>query len=207
MAKRTLIPSVSSIDTLLSQSKRIRAKAWQLVSLDRFKEGYSYPSGGSRLQGQFDAARRSLATRELFEKLESLGLVRINIIPDAHCSMDDLKGDCYDVALNASTVPGGERTIKAQEKAFEAKVERDGVWGVVGEYRTSADEQWEQADSCFGFVGDDWKDSGTDTDIMYATLKALSDAWDDCCKHCGRPRKHKTVKDTGEDPERFDGMS
>jgi hypothetical protein len=67
-------------------------------------------------------------------------------------------------------------------------VDRDGVWGIVGEYFDG--ERWQHADSCFGFVGDDWKNSGYDTDIMRATLDEAKDV--SVCRCCGRPIVKKT---------------
>ena len=67
---------------------------------------------------------------------------------------------------------------------------RQGVWGIVGEYFDG--EVWQHADSCFGFVGDDWKNSGYDTDIMQATLDAARDA--SVCRCCGRPMLTRTAR-------------
>jgi hypothetical protein len=57
------------------------------------------------------------------------------------------------------------------------------VWGIIGEYFDG--EKWQHADSCFGFVGEDWKYSGYDTDIMQVTLNAIKEAR--VCRCCGRP--------------------
>jgi hypothetical protein len=59
--------------------------------------------------------------------------------------------------------------LERERKAEVERVERDGVWGVVGEFFDG--EEWQHADSCFGFIGDDWKDSGYDVDIMASTLR------------------------------------
>ena len=91
------------------------------------------------------------------------GNVRLRVVPDELCSFEDLEGDCFE--------------------EFIAKLNQEGVWGIVGEYFDG--EVWQHADSCFGFVGDDWKNSGYDTDIMQATLDAARDAG--VCHCCGRP--------------------
>lgn len=50
------------------------------------------------------------------------------------------------------------------------RINRDGAWNVVGEFWNG--QEWECTDSCCGFVGDDWENSGYDTDIMSATIDA-----------------------------------
>jgi hypothetical protein len=54
-----------------------------------------------------------------------------------------------------------------------SRIERNGVVGVIGEYWNGT--EWVHADSCWGFIGDDWQNSGYDTDIMAATLDAYHD--------------------------------
>lgn len=50
------------------------------------------------------------------------------------------------------------------------RIERDGVVGLIGQYWNG--DEWEHADSCWSFIGDDWRDSGYDTDIMAETIRA-----------------------------------
>jgi hypothetical protein len=60
-----------------------------------------------------------------------------------------------------------------KHKCDEARrCEREGVYGLVGQARDSHG-QWHTADGCWGFVGDDWRGSGYDTDIMRAALDLL----------------------------------
>jgi hypothetical protein len=106
-------------------------------------------------------------------------------VPDETCSFEDLEGDCFnpkaDPEISASR-------LQRDREEFIATVNREGVSGIVGEYFDG--EVWQHADSCFGFVGDDWKHSGYDTDIMRATLDAANDAR--ICRCCGRPIVRKT---------------
>src|ERR1700693_6591303 len=95
-------------------------------------------------------------------------------------SLEDLEGDGFNPKANPDI---SASKLQRDREVFIAKVNREGVWGVIGEYFDG--EQWRHADSCFGFVGDDWKDSGYDTDIMRATLDESSGARD--CRCCGRP--------------------
>lgn len=108
------------------------------------------------------------------------GNVRLRLVPDETCSLEDLEGDCFDPKANPN-IPASR--LQRDREEFIAKVNRDGVWGIVGEYFDG--DVWQHADSCFGFVGEDWKCSAYDTDIMRSTLDAARNArvW----RCCGRP--------------------
>jgi hypothetical protein len=107
------------------------------------------------------------------------GNVRLRVVPDETCSVGDLEGDCFNPGANPN-IPDSQ--LQRDREEFIAKVNREGLWGIIGEYFDG--EAWLHADSCFGFVGDDWKHSGYDTDIMRATLDAVKDAR--ICRCCGR---------------------
>ena len=79
------------------------------------------------------------------------GKFRLKIVPDEHLCEDDLFGDTFDIEMHKDTVPGGERTIKAQYKAAVERVERDGVWGLILEKQCPNCASWEHVESCFGF--------------------------------------------------------
>lgn len=96
------------------------------------------------------------------------GSVRLRIVADDCCNFDDLEGDTFDPDVN-SDVPRAR--LEREQKEFREKVNRDGVWGVIGEYFNG--KEWVHVDSCFGFVGEDWKESGYDIDIMRATIDAM----------------------------------
>jgi hypothetical protein len=108
------------------------------------------------------------------------GNVRLRIVPDEICCLEDLEGDCFNAKTNPD-IPASK--LERDREEFIAKVNREGVCGVIGEFFDG--EQWQHSDSCFGFVGDDWKSSGYDTDIMRATLNEAEDAR--VCRCCGRP--------------------
>jgi hypothetical protein len=113
------------------------------------------------------------------------GNVRLRIVPDDSCSLEDLEGDCFNPETN-SDIP--ESRLQRDREEFIATVNREGVWGIIGEYFDG--EEWQHGDSCFGFVGEDWQHSGYDTEIMRATLDAARDAR--VCRRCGRPIVKKT---------------
>jgi hypothetical protein len=132
---------------------------------------------GWHARNAYEAAK----TRAAWDAAEANGLVRLQVLPDASGDLENLKGDTF----NPKYVTHISRAqLEREEKAFEDRVERDGVVGIVGEYHDG--ETWRHADSCWGFVGDDWRDSGTDTDVMASTLEALEAL--EHCPTCGRPK-------------------
>jgi hypothetical protein len=156
--------------TQLADSPNIRRKAIAILHRREFLEAYSYPTGGSPLQGRYRALRRSLAVRAIFSTLEEMGLVRLRIAPDESADLADLKGDCFDPSANPNIPP---TRLKAEERALEERVERDGVWGLISEYRPNPDSNpdnrnsWHCADNCWGF--------GCDTDAMDSAIQQLAD--------------------------------
>lgn len=102
-------------------------------------------------------ALRSARIRAEFAALEGES-VRLRLMPDydptnaIECACDD-----------------AERcTARNRERA-----ERDGVWGIVAEYRDPVTGDWCHASSVWGFIGDDWENSGYDDDVRKAALDAL----------------------------------
>lgn len=100
---------------------------------------------------------------------ESRGRVGLDILPDTDVSFDNLTGDCFNPKYNLGI---SATNLKRQEKAFLDKVNNDGVWGIVGYAYVGKYGTRKDIDSCWGFVGDDWRNSGYDLDIMQATLEA-----------------------------------
>ena len=124
---------------------------------------------------QLAHAKRKAHILEQWEQAESLELVRLRIEPDEMVDLDDLLGDMYNPDVN----PDIEPEKLEQEKKWELdRIDRDGVWGVIGEYKCPICGHWVQVDSCWGFVGDDWKESGYDIDIMAETLEQAKTV---CC--------------------------
>jgi len=74
-----------------------------------------------------------------------------------------------------------------EKKEIQKRVENEGVWGVKASWRLSEDDvtdhgrlimssEWEEADATWGFIGDDWKDSGYDTDLMRSAMNGFLEA-------------------------------
>jgi len=88
--------------------------------------------------------------------------VQLAIVPDCDIDLSYLdQEDCFSTSAKQETID---------------RCNRDGAWGIVGQYRLTDESEWITVDSCWGFVGDDWENSGYDIDIMQATLDALRDA-------------------------------
>lgn len=93
--------------------------------------------------------------------------VRLLAALDTDFQLEDLKGDTYNRKVNPD-VP--EERMAREELEFEERVERQGVYGLIGEVRTD-ETTWEHVDSCWGFVGEDYLNSGYDADIAQAVIQ------------------------------------
>ena len=122
------------------------------------------------------AALFSARTRKAWSDIDGV-LVRLRCEPDEFADFDDLCGDTYSHEANPDI--SRERLDREREE-FRALVERDGVWGIIGEYRLNEDLEWVQVDSCWGFAGysdpTDPDENGYVDDICSATLAELADA-------------------------------
>ena len=108
---------------------------------------------------------------------EQADLVRLSIVADdTGWDLDELFGDTYNPKVNSDIDP--ERLARERREEVE-RVNSEGVWGIVGQYRCPCCKTWINADSIWGFVGEDWKDSVYDTDIQDTTLKARADVLSD----------------------------
>lgn len=113
------------------------------------------------------AAYRSAKTHARWRVAECDGLVRIVLTQDE---------DAYDVSYVDTWDDASHHEKERIKKDILSQVARDGVWTITGEYRQSDDDDWTAIDSVGGFVGDDWRDSGYDVDVMLTTLDALDEA-------------------------------
>lgn len=134
-------------------------------------EGVPAAYAWSRAKHSVEYDRRKAEVTARWNDAEAAGLVRLEIKPDEFSSPDDLFGDTYDPKCHPD-IPA--RQIEAERKAEIERINHDGVWGIIGEYRCCACNSWNHADSVWGFIGEDWKDSGYDLDVMEQTLDALN---------------------------------
>ena len=62
-----------------------------------------------------------------------------------------------------------------EHRSMAERIERDGMYGIKSEYRHPTTGEWIEADhGCWGFIGDDWKDSGYDVDAMSTAIEERS---------------------------------
>jgi hypothetical protein len=104
----------------------------------------------------YDAASCLAAakTEILWNIYEHADLVRLRWEPDECADISWIDQDCFDDRYRSETL---------------AQIERDGMWGLVGEYRVG--DSWVTADSCWGFIGQDAH--VYEQDIKSQTLEAL----------------------------------
>ena len=123
------------------------------------------------------------AVSVLWARLEAAGLVRLVWKPDGHTPAEDLLDSDFETRGYYRTA-GGERELRAQDRAQREKLDLDGAWGLLGEYRLApcgkcspwnAEEcyhvGWKQGDGVWGFVGQDAL--GYELGIQEATIEAL----------------------------------
>ena len=152
---------------------RLRAKgwiakeAWRAAGVNERWEA----AGGHTVDGTDSVLVRSR---------EDDAMVRAVILPDTDPDLSWLDIDNGPVLV-------GNRWMSSQEYGdmVRARAMTDGVYFVVTQYWDG--EVWQDADSCGGFIGEDWNDSGYDTDMMESALDALSEV--KACPTCGRPEK------------------
>ena len=96
-----------------------------------------------------DAYRAAVVSTE-FEALEHDGRVSLELAPDLDADLSYLEQDHF---------------TDYREEIY-ARANEEGCWGVVVKVEGAA------IDSVWGFIGDDWKDSGHDTDLKLAAIEA-----------------------------------
>lgn len=114
-------------------------------------------------------AYRVAITRIRFAALENLDLVRLEVVDDFSPDLSFLDQEDFNDTRQGIALTKQTRRLATDE----------GVYGIVGQYRLSEDDEWEHADSCYGFIG--YVDARPETnhvapDIMDATIDAYAAA-------------------------------
>lgn len=109
------------------------------------------------------AAWRAAKTNAEWDAAEWEELVKLDVIPEF---------DVYDDSF-IDTWGLSPKKAEAEKKEIHQRIERDGCWIIVSYFRPDRDAEWIAVDSVGGFIGDDYKDSGYDTDLKRAALDAL----------------------------------
>lgn len=92
------------------------------------------------------------------------GLVRLLLVADDRAEVDAIIGDHDDT-----------RQGRAYAETVRKRIEDEGVWGVVPQYRLQPGDDWTDTDGAvWGFVGDDW--IGCSEDFASCALRGLEDA-------------------------------
>ena len=103
-------------------------------------------------------ALRDARTNTRFQAYEDAGFARLRVVPDED-PQHALDGDFSPSML----------------RALRERVYQEGTWGLVVEVRHPLGGDWEHVDSIWGFIGDDWQDSGYDADIKSNAIARLDD--------------------------------
>lgn len=117
------------------------------------------------------SAKHKVKTQNLWE--EAGDSVRLRVEPDYTFYPEDLMGDAYNPEANPDINP---TLLEKQKKEFIQRCEREGIYFLIGEYECPCCGEWTVADSVGGFVGDDWKGSRHDIDIMNTTVEAYRES-------------------------------
>lgn len=128
----------------------------------------------------WEQCKREARIRNEWQTLEDEKVRLVVESDDSGLTFDDITGDTFNPDVNPD-VPAHIMERQRQEEID--RINRDGITCVIGQYYNG--ESWVTVDSVGGFVGDDWKDSGYDLDIMESTLEAFHNL--KTCPCCGRP--------------------
>lgn len=82
------------------------------------------------------------------------------------------------------------RGFQASAKRERERADRDGCWGLVAYIRVSPDHKWEEADSLWGFIGDDVLEPYAFEQVAAEALAKLEDLMSSVCPTCGRSGAH-----------------
>lgn len=95
----------------------------------------------------------------------TLDMFRVVMVPDESYNIKDLMGDCYNPEVNPEIEV---TTLKRQERAFKARVNREGVWAILVQCRALPSLEWVDVESIWGFVGRDAIGSGYEQQLCQA---------------------------------------
>jgi len=118
-----------------------------------------------RLRGVYHSAKAALDAARVnvaFDAAAAQGLVALRVVAD-HDTYDASFVDTWDLSS------GRRARIK---KEILRRADDEGVWGVVALAKGPCGHLHE-TDSCWGFIGNEWRDSGYDVDFKRAALAAV----------------------------------
>jgi hypothetical protein len=138
---------------------------------------YSYTKG--RLPGIWRRLPVDVSINAVFGRLEEKQYVRMQQYLDDAMSFGALTGDCYDPDVNIN-INININVLKKQENQERERINVEGVWVHEALWRLDKarlrDSDFESADSCGGFIGDDFEESGYSEDLKNAAITELARA-------------------------------
>jgi hypothetical protein len=99
--------------------------------------------------------------------------VRFRVEWYQYIDIEDLLGDTYTPELHPD-IPYAQ--IMRERKAEIERIEREGTAYIAADYYDPLRREWILADSCGGFVGNEWEDSGDDLYIKMSAVHALRES-------------------------------
>lgn len=110
-------------------------------------------------------AIRAARAYSAFVELERRGLVELRAVSEE---------EQYDASYVDTWTDISEKRRKAAKDDIMRRVAEEGVYTLISLARATEEDEFECVDSCGGFIGEDWKDSGHDVDLMIAALEHAS---------------------------------
>lgn len=98
-----------------------------------------------------------------FEELQAEGKVRFRVVSDSNRYDDSF--------LESQGLT--EEELNEARKDLRKRIENEGVWGIVGQVACPTCGHFETVDSCWGFIGAEWKESGYAADIKDACVRKV----------------------------------
>ena len=112
-------------------------------------------------------ALRAAKVRDQWDDLENEGKVRIVSEPSP---------DLYDDSYIDTWTDVSQAKREQARKELWARIERDGVWMYASEFWDEEIQDWKSADAIGDFVGNEFRDSGYDTDLREAAIEAYEES-------------------------------
>lgn len=166
----------------LPSIRRLAAKRVRQSIREALAGEHSYASG--RMGQLWERSLALASSMRSFDRLERAGLVRVRQEADVDATIESMCGDCFDPKANPDIRPS---KLERELGEFIARIERDGVIGLVAEYRVSETDEWEIADSLWGIEGgmSDAHYRESFDDVYRSAVDSLRNALRERCPMCG----------------------
>jgi len=95
---------------------------------------------------------------------EALYAARVRVLFDAR---DDVR---LQAVPDDEEYQHSDNETKAEHARTLRRLNTEGTWGIQAQVQCSCGN-WRTVDGVYGFIGEDWRDSGYDTDLMREALR------------------------------------